>query len=607
MDKKTSQLLTFLALLIWSSFVIVISLAKTGSNGNGLGWAVALGLALFFVYIGNFCPACEYYFTEHRHKTKEEDGRKYWILFSCLLIGSLIAFGISPHLAFFTFLIVPSFLFKSIPKPKSKAVAQKNVKTLEGRELKDYSSVKRVYDAARKEGDKGYYWGGIQIPSEEATTHFLVAGASGSGKTITLRFLMQSMLPKIQQGSNCRALIYDAKRDILSIIAGINNICPVWILNPFDERCVAWDIAKDITTYAQAESLASILVPKAEKEDEFFWSTTKQCLQGVVEVFMANGSGQWELRDIILAMRSQSTLKALLESSPDTEDCLEFFSNPATASSVMATIKTKMGSYRTIAALWHNAKSKISLTKWAESNAILVMGKDNEAKDALAALNQIVFTRVAQILLNKPEVQQPQNFIVLDELASLGKLNQLKELAEEGRSKGICLAVGFQSIKSLENVYNEKITAAITGQFRHKAFLRLDEPHTAEWASKLIGDAKIERKTEGVTRSSQGRSVTTGYQYETTRVVQESVFMSIDPINKERGQGLTGYYLGVDAYPLIYPIDVISNDLLPKSSMVKDFIPAPHSYQKLQDWTDEDLHRLGIYHILNPKLDDLYE
>jgi DNA polymerase III delta prime subunit len=583
------RLLTFVALFFWSSVATGIATSRSG-GGHGT-WSTIIPIASLFEFFVVFWPACDHYFQKGK-----EGVRQYWTLVAFILLGSLIGFFLIPWLAFLGFIFVPMFIFNT--------VKGNTTITVRGRQEKSSAEIRSTYDQVREEGDTGYLWGGVAIPSQKATTHFLVAGASGSGKTLTLRLLMQSMLSKIEEGSDNRALIYDAKRDILSIIAGINNKCPVWILNPFDERCVAWEIGKDITTYAQVESLASILVPKGEKDDEFFLNATKQCLQGVVEVFMENGSGQWELRDILLAMRNKYTLGALLASSPNTEDCLEYLTN----NDVMLTIKSKIGKYRVIAALWHRAKTKISLTEWSKSNGILVMGKDNEAKDALDALNQVIFTRVAQLLLNKPEVKHPQHFIILDELASLGKLNQLKELAEEGRSKGVCLAIGFQSIKSLEDAYNEKVAKAITGQFEHKAFLKLNEAATAEWASKLIGTAEIVEPTISTTFSKDGKSYTRGEIRKIINAVEPSELLGIAPLDETLNIGLTGYYLvGHGLYNYTYSINFITKNLLPKSSTVQDFIPAPDSYQKLEDWTDEDLHRLGIYHILNPEIDDLDE
>jgi hypothetical protein len=68
---------------------------------------------------------------------------------------------------------------------------------------------------------------------------------------------------------------------------------------------------------------------------------------------------------------------------------------------------------------------------------------------------------------------------------------------------------------------------------------------------------------------------------------------------------MIGYYLGQKAYQLLYPIDFIRQNLWAKSDKAPDFIKSPDSYQRLEPWAEEDLHRLGIHHILRPNLQDM--
>ena len=585
------RIATFLSFLFWTSIAIPVATARSG--GGGEFWSMSITIAALYQNV-IFWQLCDLYF-----KRGNEGIRDYWKTVALFLIGTLIVFHFIPWLAFIGFILIPVFMFNSIK--------QDDVEYSKGRRKQPLDDIRQKYERSRPEGDAGFLWGDILIPAKEATKNFLVVGSVGSGKTITLRLLMQSMLPRISTDKRnaSRALIYDGARDILSTIRGINSECPLWILNPFDARCVSWDMSKDITTPAQIESLAAILVPRAEKEDEFFWNATKQCLQGVIEVFIANGASHWDLRDILNAMKNKYRLGALLESSPDTEDCLEYLRNE----DVMPSIKSRLGKYRVIAALWHRASCKVSLAEWSVSNAILVLGKDNEAKDALSALNQVIFTRVAQILLNKQETDHPQTFIILDELAGMGNLSSsdpkhqgpLEELATQGRSKGVCLAIGFQSIRSLENIYNREVTEAIVGQFRHKAILRLDDVGTAEWAEKLIGKAEIIETNTSVSHGKEGKTYTEARQRRIKNVVESSEILCIPPIDSANGIGLTGYYLvGKGFYEHTYPISYIEQGLLAKSNEVPDFIPAPDAYQRLDDWTREDLDRLGIFRILHP-------
>ena len=64
--------------------------------------------------------------------------------------------------------------------------------------------------------------------------------------------------------------MFNAKQDVLSILAGMNLNCPVVTLDPFDVRGYAWDMAADITTRTDAETLAANLVPIDEHATQKF-------------------------------------------------------------------------------------------------------------------------------------------------------------------------------------------------------------------------------------------------------------------------------------------------------------------------------------------------
>jgi hypothetical protein len=59
----------------------------------------------------------------------------------------------------------------------------------------------------------GYFWGGESLTFEEACKHFVTVGCTGSGKSITLNLLLQSVLSKMRSGDGVRrrAIVYDAK------------------------------------------------------------------------------------------------------------------------------------------------------------------------------------------------------------------------------------------------------------------------------------------------------------------------------------------------------------------------------------------------------------
>lgn len=483
------------------------------------------------------------------------------------------------------------------------------------------------------QGDPGITWGGLRIPSRMATSHFMVVGTTGSGKTLTLRLLMQEVLTTIGSGADHRALIYDAKQDIASQLPGMK--IPGWIftLNPFDERCVAWDMAKDITEPTAALQMAATLIPAERNSSQpFFVDSAQLLLYGVLLSFIRSGA-DWRFSDLIRTMHTVERLQRVLDRCPETRHIMgRFEHNRETLDEVMATVATKLTPYEPIAAMWDKAYAqnrKISLEHWisdqGKDNSILILGNNERARVAMDRINQVIFKRVSELLLDQTEDRQGKRrtWIFLDELAEAGKLEGLPSLLTKGRSKGVCVVLGFQDIDSLKEVYGENLTGALTGQCNCKAILRLESPKTAEWASKLFGDyeALEVRRTEGFSQTSgansgassgwgggraswnnsSGNSTSSSYsmsyaeQYNKRQAVLESQFYTIPPTTRETG--LTGYYLvpGLGPFRHTYPGSWLFTSGLGKSSdAVADLELRGAADQWLSVWDETEARQRNL-------------
>src|SRR5262245_35099174 len=150
-------------------------------------------------------------------------------------------------------------------------------------------------------------WGGLALPASVASSHFLVAGTTGSGKTATVNLLLKSVVPHIAPGKGWRALIYDAKTEIISQLDSMRAHCPIQILNPLDRRSAAWDIARDIRTPEEIREMSVLLFPPPKDgKNDFFDKAAANLLEGVLHSFNKRFPGNWELRDVLLAMGSKN-------------------------------------------------------------------------------------------------------------------------------------------------------------------------------------------------------------------------------------------------------------------------------------------------------------
>jgi type IV secretory pathway TraG/TraD family ATPase VirD4 len=107
-----------------------------------------------------------------------------------------------------------------------------------------------------------------------------------------------------------------------------------------------------------------------------------------------------------------------------------------------------------------------------------------------------------------------KTWFVLDELASLQHLPQLKTAVTENRKSNNPMVLGFQGKAQVEALYGH-VAEAMLSQPATKIFLKTSEPHASEWISKAIGEIEIERfresRTKGVFpggRESEQREIT---------------------------------------------------------------------------------------------------
>ena len=87
---------------------------------------------------------------------------------------------------------------------------QVSLRHLRGRSLRTAQQVQEAL--ADTSPNQGIRLGQYLLPQRVAYGHFAIVGATGSGKTLLQRLLMQSVLPRIGKGLDQRALIYDAKQ-----------------------------------------------------------------------------------------------------------------------------------------------------------------------------------------------------------------------------------------------------------------------------------------------------------------------------------------------------------------------------------------------------------
>ena len=469
---------------------------------------------------------------------------------------------------------------------------------LRGRNLSTGREAQWNLARSLESSDPGLQLGRLVVPSPVAYSHAAIVGATGSGKTLVQRLLMQSVLPRIGQGFGHRALIYDAKQDVLSVLAGMKLSCPIRTLNPLDARAAAWDMAADITSPASAFQVASLLIPESKGDSNpFFSSAARHLLYGALVAFIQKPGGRWTFRELLLTLREPVRLKYHLEKCEATRHLLQYFEHTGTSQNILSTMLTYLAPFEVIAATWDHAPQSLSLTRWIEEESILVLGNDEANRTAVEAMNRLIFRRLSEIILSQPELSRfeadsRRTWLFLDEVREAGKLEGLSRLLTKGRSKGAAVVLGFQDIAGLHDVYGKDVAEELVGQCSIKVILRLNSPDTAAWASRLIGSREVIESRRSQSHDCRSPLPTLGPTGETLshgvatrRVVLESEFFDL-PVTSPP-TGLTGFFITplTGAFKEHLPGSWLNEHLLAPDPNTPNFIPRPAQDQYLRPWS----------------------
>jgi len=454
-----------------------------------------------------------------------------------------------------------------------------------------YDDAKAQVEGFVKPGTRTVYWGGLSIPEEWSENHFCVVGTTGSGKTVTIRLLMQSVLPLLATRKTSQALIYDAKRDTLSMLAKMGVTGDrVIIMNPLDRRAAAWDIANDIDQPALVDTLARNLIPEEEGPNRFFSDAARALLQGVLNALIINAPKSWTLRDVVLATQSEHALRAVLATNRYTESLIsKYFEEKRTFFSVLSTVASNLSHYETLAALWHRsflAKRTMSINEWLKGNKILILGNDDAVRAPLDTVNRLIFQRLGEMLLAR-NANEEQTWIILDEIKEAGRFPILSRLLTRGRTSGARLVLGFQDIEGFQHVYGDKPANEIVAMCGNRALLRAKDT-TARWAAELIGSAQVIEPQHSFPIQDPSAGSVSLQMLQHQAVLADEIRTLPAP-----AKGVfDGYYIIPPVLP--FACRIFCDNLLLNLGTADDFQPRPVSEQYLEPWNHEDLRRLRL-------------
>ncbi|HLH13507.1 MAG TPA: type IV secretion system DNA-binding domain-containing protein, partial [Solirubrobacteraceae bacterium] len=313
--------------------------------------------------------------------------------------------------------------------------------------------------------------------------HLLVTGATGTGKSQTLQGLL---MPIRVRGD--RALITDLGGEALASFFTPGDV----ILNPLDARSVDWSPFAEMATPADADRLAQSLIPDPGEGREREWFLYAQALlAAVLRRLSEQGSATNAALLAALTLAPPAELDAIVRGLP-----AQALFHPG-AERMLASVRGIVGAH--LAPLAY-LPAQAGMKAWSIRRHLregrgwlwLPYREDHAAalKPLLAAW---IGEAVSAMLALTPDANR-RHWLLLDETASLGRIQGLADALTKGRKYGLCAVIGLQSVGQLRQTYGPYGAQTLLSCLSSQLFLRATDPETAEYASLHLGDREIERQ-----------------------------------------------------------------------------------------------------------------
>lgn len=453
-------------------------------------------------------------------------------------------------------------------------------------------------------------WGGLPLPFATTSQHFFIQGAPGSGKTLTLRDLTQSLLHSLRtdQHMNHKGILYSKKNEELAYLSDLYHHQKLQICTPSDQRSIKPNLAQAIQDEAMAYALAQSLIPQDPNSSQpYFARTAQMLLTGLIQALMYHLPQTWTLRHLLLVSETPDSIRTVLKSSPQTQRYQQQHAQhdlaESTLQNVISELTGKLELYRPLAAYWEQIPDhrSLNLETWVKhQESILYFGFDTKRPQISAAAIRIFINLLSSLILSEPSnFNNPLNqhrrfFLLLDEFPSLERIDSLLELLAEGRDRGVCGVLGTQTWSQIHNTYGSDSAQSLLGQIAHKIFLRPEDELSEEKAQKLLGHHEILRRNLSTSHSwTLGTSLNHAHSEQSVPLVTSSELWDLPLPSPKAGIQGFGRSPGIGRYRLRAPFQPQDPD-----PSLSNFEPWPTTRSKsnltLQPLSRAECQLLGL-------------
>ena len=354
----------------------------------------------------------------------------------------------------------------------------------------------------------------LYLTRQQVLRHLLIIGGTGMGKSV----LLCQLLPQLMhQNKNVKCVILDGKGEFIQSFYHPERGDKIY--NPYDERSVGYNFFEDLATLVDhhirteteppaVRNIANILADVATHEashDNNLW-----CYAGAANIFYSVimwciVNHKANMRDFIRVCReSDDEIKKRIGTLPQVFRAPaegEFSNAPESLASVMSTLRQQVSRFSATL----ESDGDFSIKKFMTEPGNLFLSRAGTMSKNFDALYKLIIDSFCMQIRGQADSGGEMKYLLfIDEFGELPVIDDLPNTLQLVRSKGGCVVLTNQTISKIRQKYGDGETANMLGNIHSRFYFRVVESKEAEYISKDLGSAEVERTSTGDNTSSGG-------------------------------------------------------------------------------------------------------
>ena len=359
------------------------------------------------------------------------------------------------------------------------------------KKIKTKSSIRKTF--VKNPFHSGFFLGKASIPKNAETSHILVTGGTGSGKTNAFHHILKQVRDKKQ-----KAVILDTTG--VFVERYYNEETDILLSSDF-EKTKNWSPWADIEDLSDCTAMAKAFIPSKSSDHDSYWRDAAAVVfAALLEKTASSKTPPKKPIEHLTQKMLRDPVSKLIKAVAGTKGAAHISKegDKATASiRSMASVKLEC-----LELLKDTEDGDVfSITDWIKDDSqkgFLFLACTPKTRDTMRPLLSAWYSTAIRALMCLDPSFKRRIWFVNDELASMDQINGLGTCLTEGRKYGACALLAVQSPSQIVDIYGREQAKTITANCMNKIVFRENEPENAGQLSKLFGKLDIEETHEGI-------------------------------------------------------------------------------------------------------------